>query len=151
MSQVVQLIAIIAAFFLALVLAPLALGMSALWLVGRALVYATATPGRGDIIGWTGKGSRDEIEAAQAFPRLSFVGYDGAVRSFTSRMAFNIYDEPPPTGALAVRYHLKPRLYAEIDNKAHWFTGPVLAIAAALLGTLIAAFWRPVAALWFGT
>jgi hypothetical protein len=150
MSRAAQMTAIVAAFLLALVLAPLALALGLAWLVWRVGVYATARVGTGEIIGWSGEGQAAAIETAQAFPRLSYQAHDGALRVFTSRMAFNVYDDPPPTGGLPIRYHLSPRPYAEIDDKAHWFTGPVLTIAAALLGIFVTAVWRPIAAFWFG-
>lgn len=140
----------VVAFAVALILAPAALALGGLWLIWRLGVYASARQGQAEIIGWAGEGKPDAIEAAQAFPRLRFEAYDGVVRTFTSRMAFNIYDDPPPTGGLPIRYHLAPRLYAEIDDKAQWFTAPALTIAAALLGTFVAAVWRPLAAFWFG-
>jgi hypothetical protein len=150
MTRAVQIIAIAAAFLLALAFAPMALGCGVLWFAWRAGLYATATRGAGEIIGWTGEGDADHIEQALAFPKLKFEGHDGVVRIFTSRMGYNIYDDPPPKGSLPIRYHLSPRLAAEIDDKAHWFTGPALMIAAALLGSFVSSVWRTVATLVFG-
>jgi hypothetical protein len=149
MVRIAEILALIAVFLLALVMAPLALGVGVLWFVGRLLLYAGARRGSAEIIGWVGQGDAALIEEAKAFPRLTFTGHDGATRVFTSRMGFNIYDDPPPTGAQPIRYHLLPRFYAEIDDKAHWFTGPALAVAAALLGSFLAGVWRSTLGVWF--
>jgi hypothetical protein len=149
-TRAAQMVAIAAAFLLALVFAPVALGLGALWLLFRIVVYASATRGSAEIVGWTGEGSADDIERALAFPKLSFEGHDGATRVFISRMGYNIYDDPPPKGSLPIRYHLAPRFSAEIDDKAHWFTGPALTIAAALLGTFVAGVWRVVVQMVWG-
>lgn len=150
MTRVVQIGAIGAAFLLALAFAPVALGCGVLWFVWRAAVYASATRGTGEIIGWTGEGDAAHIERALAYPKLTFEGHDGALRTFTSKMGYNIYDDPPPKGGLPIRYHLSPRVMAEIDDKAHWFTGPALMIAAAGLGSFVSSVWRTVAALVLG-
>lgn len=149
MVRAIEIIALVAVFLLALVMAPVALVVATLWGLGRFLIYAGARRGSAEIVGWVGQGNAELIEEAQAFPRLSFTGHDGVTRVFTSRLGFNIYDHPPPKGAQPIRYYLFPRFYAEIDDKAHWFTGPALAAAAALLGTFIAAIWGKTFALWF--
>lgn len=134
---------------LAIAIAPLALGLGAVWFLWRLAVYASATRGEAEIVGWTGEGEPEPIERALAHPKLRFVDHTGEVRAFTSRVGFNIYDDPPPTGPQPVRYHLRP-FHAELDDKAHWFTGPALTIAFALLGSYVAGVWRSLFATFFG-
>jgi hypothetical protein len=132
---------------LALAAAPLALGLGAVWLVWRLGVYLTAKTAAADIIGWTGDGDPQQIDTAVARPHLRFTDAAGVEQQFTSRIGFNIYDDPPPTGALPVRYHIRP-FSAEIDDRGHWFTGPCLTIALALVGSFIAATWRTILGAW---
>jgi hypothetical protein len=133
---------------LAIATAPLALALGALWLLWRLGVYLTAKTGAAEITGWTGEGDALRLEQALAHPQLRFVDVAGQEREFTSRIGYNIYDDPPPKGALPIRYHVRP-FSAEIDDRSHWFTGPCLTIAFAVMGTFIGSVWRSVAATWF--
>ncbi len=128
---------------LAIAAAPLALALGVVWFLWRLGVYATAKTAAADITGWTGEGNPRNIETAVAHPHLRFVDHLGDEQTFTSRIGYNIYDDPPPKGALPVRYHLRP-FAAEIDDKAQWFTGPCLTVAFALVGSFIASVWRSV-------
>lgn len=132
--------AVIAIVFvvIGLIMAPLALGAAGVWFVWRGLVYATAMRATGDIMSWTGEGEASQIEAAVAHPIVRYVDQNGAERIFTSRVPFRIHDDPPPAGPQPVRYHLKPVVWAELDDPGHWFAGPVLAVVFALVGVFLA-------------
>jgi hypothetical protein len=121
-----------------LLMAPLALGVAAVWFLWSGLVYATAKRATGEIAGWTGVGDPAQIETAIAHPIITFVDHDGVTRTVTSRVPFRIHDNPPPAGPQHVRYHLTPRFWAELDDPSHWFAGPVLAVVFALVGVFLA-------------
>jgi hypothetical protein len=127
---------------LAILVAPLALGLCAAWFVVRGLVYLTAKRAQADIVGWAGAGDPEQVESAIAYPILAFVDADGVTRTFTSRFGFRIHDDPPPAGPQPVRYHLWPRLSADLDDPSQWFAGPALAVGLAIFGTVLAWMFR---------
>jgi hypothetical protein len=149
LSRVFRMIATTVACLLALVFAPIALALGLAWFAWRLGVYATAKRASGTITGWTGEGDPGHIEAAVAHPHLTFTDHDDVERAFTSRIGYNIYDDPPPQGEIPVRFHLTPVFYAEIDDRAQWFTGPALLVLLAVCGSFITWLARLLALPWF--
>ena len=124
---------------LAIGFAPLALAIAAMWFLWRSLLYATAKQAMAEITGWTGEGDPEQnIEAAVARPMLRFTDHDGMVHTVQSRIGFRVHDAPPEGDQLIVRYHTRPRIFAELDDRSEWFTGPALAVVLALSGTFLA-------------
>jgi hypothetical protein len=135
-----------AMLLVALTLAPAALTIGAVWFVWRVLSYATGTVVDADIIKWRQERQTDHASAVIAYAQLHFVDVHGRHQFVESSIGIPTDQAAPapaplPEGPIRLRYRSWPFLALE-DDPSVWFTGPVILLGTAVLGTMLKVLFR---------
>lgn len=144
--NIVFAIGVVAMLVLALSVAPVALGIGLAWFLWRLGSYATAKIVTAEIVDWRHDRQADQPTASIAYAQLHFVDDAGRERLVSSTQGIPTDPtvaaiDPLPEGPIRLRYRLWPFLALE-DDKAVWFTGPCILLAAAILGTMLTMLFR---------
>ncbi len=144
--RVFRFLSVTAMLLVALTIAPVALTLSALWFAWRLLSYLTGTTVDADIVDWRHDRDSDHATASVAYAQMQFVDAAGRERLVSSTVGIPTELTMPglnplPEGPVRLRYRMWPFLALE-DDRAVWFSGPVILLATAILGTMLKLLFR---------
>ena len=144
--NIALVLSVAATLVLALSIAPLALGLGAVWFLWRLVSYATADIVEAEIVDWRHERSSEQPTSSVAYAQLQFIDHAGRERLVSSTVGIATDPtlasiDPLPEGPIQLRCRRWPFLALE-DDKAVWFTGPCIQLATAVLGTMLQVLFR---------
>jgi hypothetical protein len=139
-------LAAVGMLLVALTVAPVALAASAVWFAWRLVSYSTGTVVEADIVDWHHERIGAQTTTSVAYARLRFIDAVGREREAMSSVGIATDPtapglEPLPDGPIRLRYRTWPFLALE-DEPGVWFSGPIILLATAILGTMLKVLFR---------